>query len=117
MAFDKLTGLTNSVVTADEYITSGSFRDFSTDVIYENLPPFRRIRFVSGFCKDSHIISEIWLPDSWNGILLSFGNGGAAGKLDCIAFADSVNEGYAVSQTDMGTSRLVNNSDTYLDML
>jgi hypothetical protein len=54
----------------------------------------------------SNIKIELWLPDkaSWNGKFLGTGNGGSAGVISTPALVAGVNRGYAVANTDMGSS-------------
>lgn len=73
--------------------------------VTENIPPVYRIMVESRLGGDSYIRHEVWLPENWNGIFLGLGNGGIAGKIDpdnCRYCRD----GYAVAQTDCGTSAL-----------
>ena len=69
------------------------------------LPSMYRVLVESRLGGDSYIRHEIWLPDNFNGRFLGLGNGGIAGKID----PDNCRycrEGYAVAQTDCGTSAL-----------
>lgn len=68
---------------------------------------------LSAFCRmtatlrpsaDSDIRVEVWLPEHWNGSYLGTGNGGLGGKLDKTALEDGVRRGFAVANTDLGTS-------------
>jgi hypothetical protein len=54
----------------------------------------------------SNIKIEVWLPDkaNWNGKFLGTGNGGSAGKISAAALIAGVDRGYAVANTDMGSS-------------
>jgi feruloyl esterase len=54
----------------------------------------------------SNIRIEVWLPDKakWNGKFLGTGNGGSAGSIVTSALIAGVNRGYAVANTDMGSS-------------
>lgn len=54
----------------------------------------------------SNIRIEVWLPEAgrWNGKFLGTGNGGAAGSISAAALAGGVARGYAVANTDMGSS-------------
>lgn len=54
----------------------------------------------------SNIRIEVWLPEQgrWNGKFLGTGNGGAAGSIQTAALTGGVNRGYAVANTDMGSS-------------
>ena len=65
-----------------------------------------RIEVLSRPTDESYIRSVIWLPEEWNGILLGLGSGGVAGKLIGAPWWHML-DGYAVAQTDMGTSRFL----------
>jgi feruloyl esterase len=54
----------------------------------------------------SNIKIELWLPDKakWNGKFLGTGNEGAAGSILVPALVAGVDRGYAVANTDMGSS-------------
>jgi len=86
---------TIDVVTRE---TAGSFMDM------DGLPPFVRVRFTMRPSPVSCIRAEIWLPDDWNGIFLGTGNGGMAGGIAYGTLAAFLPFGYAVVNTDMGTS-------------
>lgn len=75
--------------------------DFSVD----GLPPMYRIIIETYPGKSSVVRHQVWLPDNWNGIFLGIGNGGFAGRLGTSLYIEA-SEGYAVAQTDMGTSAL-----------
>ena len=87
--------------------------------IYNNLPEFYRAKFESRPSVGSLIYTEVWLPIEWNGIFIGTGNSGMAGNIDYNALAMYVRDGYAVANTDMGTSRGrdsgINNSDVWKD--
>lgn len=78
-------------------------------------PPAGEVRAKLAYCRvqitlkpepGSNIKIEVWLPEkaNWNGKFLGTGNGGAAGKISVSALAAGVNRGYAVANTDMGSS-------------
>ena len=71
------------------------------------LPPTCRVRYETSYGEDSLIRSELWLPTDWNGRFVGLGNGGLGGVLRA-AYASYSERGYAVAETDMGTSRLIN---------
>ena len=53
----------------------------------------------------SNIKIEVWLPtETWNGDLLGVGNGGSAGMILPILMTGPLRMGFAVANTDMGTS-------------
>ncbi len=53
----------------------------------------------------SDIKTEVWLPtETWNGDLLGVGNGGCAGMIVPILMTGPLRMGFAVANTDLGTS-------------
>ena len=82
----------------------GDFKNeyFSTS----GLRPTWRVRYETSYGEDSLIRSELWLPEAWNGRFVGIGNGGLAGVLRA-DYAGYSRRGYAVAETDMGTSRLI----------
>lgn len=93
---------------SDGEIVSVEFFDGTYEMdgrVTEGLPPVYKIMVESRLGGDSYIRHEVWLPENWNGRFLGLGNGGIAGKID----PDNCRycrEGYAVAQTDCGTSAL-----------
>lgn len=71
---------------------------------YESGGEFCRVVWETSFGKGSLINSEIWLPADWNGIFAGLGNGGMAGAIWHDSLEVYMKMGYAVAQTDMGTS-------------
>ena len=67
--------------------------------------PFRRLKIESRPSEDSLIYYELWLPDEWNGVFVGTGNGGMAGGINYLTMSRFIHQGYAVANTDMGTSR------------
>lgn len=71
----------------------------------ENLPAFCRVAATLTPTSDSDIRIEVWMPvEGWNGKCEGTGNGGYAGKIAYGSLATGVREGYAVANTDLGTS-------------
>ena len=72
---------------------------------YKNLPPRTVVKLILHPAKGSNINVEIWLPnrEKWNGRFLGTGTGGAAGHIRISPFTN-ICAGYAVANTDMGTS-------------
>jgi feruloyl esterase len=69
------------------------------------LPAFRRVALIAKPVPTSHIGIEIWLPEKdWNGRFLGTGNGGGAGAINYGALVSGLRRGFAVANTDMGTS-------------
>lgn len=70
-----------------------------------NLPAFCRIAATLTPSDDSDIKIEVWMPSSgWNGKYEGTGNGGYAGSIQYRDLAAGLRRGYAVANTDMGTS-------------
>ena len=89
-----------------ERFPGGTFLSPLGDLL-ENMPPFTRVRLILTPAKRSCIVSEIWLPEPerWNGRYLGTGVGGFAGKIHYKRIGGYLKRGYAVSNTDLGTSR------------
>ncbi|MBR5444991.1 MAG: tannase/feruloyl esterase family alpha/beta hydrolase [Clostridia bacterium] len=94
---------------------SGTFMDMA------GLPPFVRVLFTMRPSPVSCIHAEIWLPDDWNGYFLGTGNGGMAGGIAYGTLGAFLPFGYAVVNTDMGTSgdpaRGIGQPDVWEDFL
>lgn len=86
------------------YESSGELHLSDTNILKE-LPNFYRLLTVTHTGDDGLVFCEIWLPDDWNGCLVGTGNGGMAGAIAYWGMADPLRRGYAVANTDMGTSR------------
>jgi len=87
---------------AIEFLRAGQS---TSDAADKPLPPFCRIRVRSALSTDSSIEHELWLPAAaWNGRFLGTGNGAWAGRIDSTALAEGLGKGFAVANTDMGTS-------------
>ena len=97
----KLPGVT---ITGIEDVPAGNFTSPEGKVL-TNLPAFIRVAFTSKPTPESNIRSEIWMPkNSWNGRFLGTGNGGGAGKISYGPLVSGLARGFAVANTDMGTS-------------
>lgn len=69
------------------------------------VPEHFRVNVICTPEPGSRINIEIWLPTkTWNGDLLGTGNGGAAGSIVSIMMTGPLRMGFAVANTDMGTS-------------
>ncbi len=86
---------------------------------HEELPALVRVALHAVPGEGSNICHELWLPKNWNGCFLGTGNGGMAGKLEYHTLAAYAKGGYAVINTDLGTSEGitcgVNNPDVWKD--
>lgn len=86
MSFDPTTvGITNATVTEHAYVESGtklSLPDndpscnLNSQVVPVNLC---RVALQIATSASSGVVAEIWLPESWNGRLVTTGNGGLGG--------------------------------------
>jgi feruloyl esterase len=97
------TKVPDTTFNAAEEVTSGSFVPPSGAAIAD-LPSFCRLAATIKPTAESDIKVELWMPKAWNGKYLGTGNGGMAGKIDYEALANGVRRGYAVANTDLGTS-------------
>lgn len=95
--------LPDSEIVLCENITKGFF-ELSNTERFEELPDFHRFVVHSKPSEKSLIKTEIWLPKDWNGIYLGTGNGGMGGSIRYEALANYLRFGYAVANTDLGTS-------------
>lgn len=73
-------------------------------VSYRDTPAFCRVAITIRPAPTSDIRAEIWLPDKWNGKFLGIGTGGLGGVIDYRAMIDGLKRGYAVANSDLGTS-------------
>ena len=94
------------VVTAAQSIPAGSYAapDGNT---YPNLPAFCRVTATLTPTPESNIGIELWMPSDpgeWNGRFVGTGNGGYAGAIFFYELASTLPLGFAVMNTDMGTS-------------
>ena len=90
-----------SVVEAND---TGSFQATPDARAITDLPPFCRVAATLTPTSDSNIRVEVWMPEDWNGKFLGTGNGGLAGSIQYAPLAAGLKRGYAVANTDMGTS-------------
>ena len=103
--------LAHGTVSSSDSVKSGTFRPPTPEppgvppTDYAGLPDYCRVSGVLSPSADSHILFELWLPETgWNGHFLQVGNGGAAGSIVYRALAAGLQEGYAVTNTDTGHS-------------
>lgn len=99
----------SSVTVADTTFTltkSMPAGDFAppTGATIKDLPAFCRVAATVKPTSDSNIKVELWLPTAWNGKYLGTGNGGLGGTIDYEALANGLRRGFAVANTDLGTS-------------
>lgn len=93
------------IINDIEDITNGNFIEPYSQKIMTGLPPFRRISLISRPTSESNIGIEVWMPiENWNGRFLGTGTGGGAGYINFWALEIGLKRGFAVANTDMGTS-------------
>lgn len=103
--------LAHGTVSLSDTVEAGAFRPPIPDppgappTDYAGLPGYCRVSGLLTPSADSHILFELWLPETgWNGRFLQVGNGGAAGSIVYSALAAGLKKGYAVTNTDTGHS-------------
>jgi feruloyl esterase len=86
-------------------VESGEAVAVSGSAPMHNLPSFCRVAATLTPSGDSNIRIEVWMPASgWNGKYEGTGNGGYAGSIQYQDLAAGLRRGYAVANTDMGTT-------------
>ncbi len=98
--------LENGVVTAAQSVPAGNYTA-GDGLVYPALPAFCRIAARLTPSPESDIKVEIWMPSApgaWNGRFVGTGNGGYAGAIVYGELAATLPLGFAVINTDMGTS-------------
>ena len=100
--------LPDVTITAATAVDAGTFRAPGASAVAAamNTPAFCRVAATLTPTPESHIKIELWMPPAaaWNGKFLGTGNGGAGGAISYPALAAGLQKGYAVTNTDMGTS-------------
>lgn len=114
----KATVIPDTEIINVTYEDKGIFEDCGGNV-HRDLPKFYRVVLLSEPGSGSHIYTEVWLPEDWNGIFLGLGNGGMAGSISYWGLTGHIRQGYAAANTDLGTSRGrnsgINNPDVWKD--
>ena len=98
--------LGTGVITAAQAIPAGAYTA-PNGVVYPNLPAFCRVTATLTPTPKSDIRIELWMPSDvrqWNGRFVGTGNGGYAGAIVYPELAATLPLGFAVINTDMGTS-------------
>jgi len=92
-------------------LTSAKIKDGKVDAASmvaatTDMPAYCKVQLTLKPEPGSNIKVEVWLPEKgkWNGKFLGTGNGGAAGRIRTDALQTGLARGYAVANTDMGTS-------------
>jgi feruloyl esterase len=95
----------HTVLSSAEVHRADRFTD-PTGVSFGHLPPFCRLTLRLEPSSDSKILVEIWLPElqNWNHRFVGTGHGGFAGNISYADLAHTVRLGFAVANTDLGTS-------------
>jgi len=96
--------LPNTTITAAHDVPAGTYTAPDGEV-FTHLPAFCRVAATLAPSPDSKILIEVWMPSAgWNGRYEGTGNGGYAGTIVYGPLADGLQRGFAVANTDMGTS-------------
>jgi feruloyl esterase len=91
------------VTTAE--VVSGGTLTLEGQKPMTGLPEFCRVAATIDPAGESDIKVEVWMPVAgWNGKIEGTGHGGLAGHISYGALGGGVKAGYAVANTDMGTS-------------
>jgi pimeloyl-ACP methyl ester carboxylesterase len=87
----------NTTLTAAEVIPAGTFQGRT------GLPTFCRVAGYTTPTSDSHIMFEVWMPESgWNSKYVQVGCGGFCGSIPYYNMDEPLRRGYAVAGTDDG---------------
>ncbi|WP_157694901.1 tannase/feruloyl esterase family alpha/beta hydrolase [Caballeronia fortuita] len=97
------TSIADTTFTAAEAIPAGDYTTPAGKTV-AGLPAFCRLAATIKPTAESDIKVELWMPTDWNGKFLGTGNGGAGGVIQYDAMAIGLRRGFAVANTDMGTS-------------
>lgn len=102
----KLDGITIDLI---EEIENNKFTEPNQNKVFPYLPTFVRIVLTSRPTTESNIKIEVWLPkENWNGRFLGTGNGGGGGSFYYESLVSGLKRGFAVANTDLGTSPSAN---------
>ncbi len=94
----------NTTITAAETVPAGTFvTPTNPPQSITGLPQFCRVAGFTTPTNDSHIMFEVWIPESgWNLKYLQVGCGGFCGSVSYGSMAEPLRRGYAVAATDDG---------------
>ncbi len=95
--------LPHTKITAAVEMAAGSFVPSSGPTVTD-LPAFCRLTATILPTTNSHINVELWMPTEWNAKYLGTGNGGGGGAIRYNDLAIGLRRGFAVANTDLGTS-------------
>ncbi|KAI3400618.1 hypothetical protein diail_2330 [Diaporthe ilicicola] len=119
-------GITNATVTEHAYIEAGTnlslpYNDPSCGATSQSVPTnLCRVALQIATSGKSGVVAEIWLPQSWNGRLVTTGNGGLGGCIDYSSIAYTVKNGFASVGTNNGHNgtsgiQFLNNTEVVVD--
>jgi feruloyl esterase len=93
--------ISGATITATTSIPAGSFTS-PQQLGYQSetytVPAFCRVQLI----LNPAIMTEVWLPATWNGSLAGLGDGGELGAIIYSSLAYAVDEGYAGVSSDLG---------------
>jgi feruloyl esterase len=110
----KSLSLSNTIITAADFVPTGPFRAPNTTaaVGQGEAAPESTVPILPAHCRvaatlkpsaDSNIDIEIWLPaENWNRKFQAVGNGNWGGVINYAAMVSALQEGYATASTDTG---------------
>ncbi|KAL2280137.1 hypothetical protein FJTKL_12750 [Diaporthe vaccinii] len=119
-------GITNATVTEHAFINSGTNlslpdNDPSCGTKSQVVPvDLCRVALQIATSERSGVVAEIWLPESWNGRLVTTGNGGLGGCIDYSGIAYTAKNGFASVGTNNGHNgtsaiQFLNNTEVVVD--
>ena len=93
-----------SAIATAQSVPAGTFTA-PDGTVFTNLPAFCRVALTMSPAADSDIKVEVWMPSAdWSGRYQGTGGGGYTGQLFYGELANALRLGYAVANSDMGTS-------------
>ena len=104
-ALKNLADETTEIAVLEDFI--GGTLHISAETALGDIPQMVRIRLISRPGPGSYLRTEIWLPAerNWNGRFICTGNGAMAGGMRYDNLTPWIHRGYAVANSDLGTSR------------
>ncbi|KAJ4416094.1 hypothetical protein N0V82_006938 [Gnomoniopsis sp. IMI 355080] len=118
-------GIANATVTNHAFIASGTNLSLTgNDVCGQTsqvIPvDLCRVSLQISTSDRSGVVAEVWLPQEWNGRILTTGNGGLAGCIDYSSIAYTVDNGFVSVGTNNGHNGssglpFLNNPDVVTD--
>ncbi|KAF3769552.1 hypothetical protein M406DRAFT_58845 [Cryphonectria parasitica EP155] len=119
-------GIANATVTNHAFIGAGTSitltgNDASCAQTSQTVPvDLCRVSLQISTSNRSGVVAEVWLPEDWNGRLVTTGNGGLGGCIDYASIAYTSQNGFASVGTNNGHNgtsgiQFLNNADVVTD--